>query len=54
MGCMNLVNNASWKHTDLLFATPAMIKHILEKRESFDPFGINPKVIVFDEFDMLM
>lgn len=28
--------------------------HILEKKEKFDPYDINPEVIVIDEYDELL
>ena len=50
----NVLNNASWRLTDILLATPVVMTHILEKKEKFDPYDINPAVIVVDEFDELL
>lgn len=50
----NVVNNASWKLTDMLLATPVVLSHILQSKEKYDPYDINPAVIVIDEFDELL
>ena len=49
-----MVNNASWKLTDILLTTPVVMSHILDSRDKFDPYDINPAVIVIDEFDELL
>lgn len=50
----NVINNASWKLTDILLATPVVMSHILESKDKYDPYDINPAVIVVDEFDELL
>jgi hypothetical protein len=50
----NVVNNASWKLTDILLATPVVMSHIIDSKDKFDPYDINPAVIVVDEFDELL
>lgn len=50
----NVVNNASWKLTDILLTTPVVLSHILESKDKYDPYDINPAVIVVDEFDELV
>jgi len=50
----NVVNNASWKLTDILLTTPVVMSHILDSRDKYDPYDINPAVIVIDEFDELL
>jgi superfamily II DNA/RNA helicase len=50
----NVINNASWKITDILLATPIVMCHILENKEKFDPYDINPEVIIIDEYDELL
>ncbi|CDW90034.1 atp-dependent rna helicase [Stylonychia lemnae] len=50
----NAVNNASWKITDILLATPVVMSHIIENKDKYDPYDINPAVIVIDEFDELL
>ncbi len=50
----NVVNNASWKLTDVLITTPIIMSHIIDQRDKFDPYDINPAVIVIDEFDELI
>lgn len=49
-----MINNASWKLTDVLLATPVVMSHILDSKDKFDPYDINPAVIVVDEFDELL
>ncbi|TNV86152.1 hypothetical protein FGO68_gene15481 [Halteria grandinella] len=50
----NVINNASWKLTDMLLVTPVVMSHILQSKEKYDPYDINPAVIVVDEFDELL
>lgn len=54
MSMNNVINNASWKITDILISTPIVMCHILETKDKFDPYDINPAVIVIDEFDELL
>lgn len=49
-----MINNASWKISDVLLATPIVMSHILDYKDKYDPYDINPAVIVIDEFDELM
>jgi superfamily II DNA/RNA helicase len=48
------VNNASWKLTDILITTPLVLSHIIDKKDKFDPYDMNPEIIVIDEFDELL
>lgn len=50
----NVINNASWKLTDIMVSTPLMMSHILSTKDKFDPYDINPHTIVIDEFDELL
>lgn len=50
----NVINNASWQLSDIIFSTPAIMSHILESKKKYSPFDINPKTIVIDEFDELL
>jgi hypothetical protein len=50
----NVVNNASWSLTDMLLVTPVVMSHIIDKKDKYDPYDINPAVIVIDEFDELL
>lgn len=54
IGMKNVVNNASWSITDILISTPYIMQHILEKKEQYDPYDINPATIIIDEFDELL
>ena len=54
MSLTNVVNNASWRITDILIATPVVLSHIIDKKDKYDPYEINPKVIVIDEMDLLL
>lgn len=46
-----MVNNASWKITDMLLVTPVVMAHIIDKQDKCDPYDINPAIVVIDEFD---
>jgi hypothetical protein len=48
------VNNASWRLTDVLIATPVVLSHIVEKKDKIDPYDLNPKIIIIDEIDELL
>lgn len=50
----NVINNASWQLSDVLFSTPVVMSHILESKQKYSPFDINPRTIVIDEFDELL
>jgi superfamily II DNA/RNA helicase len=50
----NVINNANWKLTDILIASPVVMNHILDHKDKFDPYDINPSVIVIDEFDEIL
>jgi len=50
----NVINNASWDLTDVLFCTPVVLSHILETKQKYSPFDINPKTIIIDEFDEMI
>jgi hypothetical protein len=54
MSLANVINNASWSQSDILFSTPVWLRHIIEKKASSTPFDINPKQIIIDEFDELV
>lgn len=45
----NVANNASWDLCDVLMSTPVTLAHILQKRDEYAPYNINPKTIVIDE-----
>jgi hypothetical protein len=49
----NVINNASWSLSDVLFSTPVVMSHILESKSQYNPLDINPKTIIIDEFDEL-
>lgn len=49
-----MINNSSWDLTDVLFATPVVMGHIIDTKQKFKFFDINPKTIIIDEFDELM
>lgn len=50
----NVINGTSWEKTDILYLTPIVLSHILENKNKFNPFDINPKTIIIDEFDELL
>jgi superfamily II DNA/RNA helicase len=55
MSLVNVINNASWSISDILFSTPVILSHILEqKQKQGSPLDINPKTIIIDEFDELL
>lgn len=51
---LNVVNNASWHQTDILLSTPTVLNYILQKTQKYNPYYVNPSVLVFDEIDLLL
>jgi hypothetical protein len=47
----NVINNSNWTTSDVIMATPVSLAHVLQRRDKFSPFDMNPKVIVLDECD---
>jgi hypothetical protein len=54
MSLANVINNASWSQSDIMFSAPVVMCHIIDKKASYTPFDINPKQIIIDEFDELV
>ena len=50
----NVINGTTWEKTDILYLTPIVLSHILENKNKYHPFDINPKTIIIDEFDELL
>jgi len=50
----NLILNSEWDNLDIMFATTKMTKFILLRKELFDPFDINPEIIIIDDFDYIL
>ena len=50
----NVINNSSWKTSDVLITSPLTLNHTLKRRQKFNPYGINPKFVIFDELDALL
>lgn len=50
----NVINNASWKLTDILLVKASLMSAIINSKASSSPFDINPKIIIIDEFDELI
>ena len=50
----NVINNASWKLSDVIFSTPVVMSHILDSKGKSNPRDINPKLVIIDEFDELI
>lgn len=47
----NVINNANWSMSDIIMATPVTLAHVLQRREKFAPFDMNPRIVVLDECD---
>ena len=50
----NVINNASWNITDVLFSTPVVMSHIIDSKQKYNPWDLNPRTIIIDEFDELL
>ena len=47
----NVINNSSWSLSDIIIATPVTLAHVLQRRDKFAPFDMNPRVVVLDDCD---
>lgn len=47
----NVINNASWAMSDVIMATPVTLAHVMQRRDKFSPFDMNPRIVVLDECD---
>ena len=48
------MNNTSWSNIDVLLTTPNMLEYTTRQKENYDPFDINPEVIIIDDFDCMI
>lgn len=54
MSMSNVINNASWKQSDVLISAPVTMTHILKTKKTYAPYDINPSIVVIDEADLLL
>jgi hypothetical protein len=47
----NVFNNASWSLSDVLIGTPYTMSLVAKTRQGYQPYDINPRIIVLDEVD---
>lgn len=47
----NVINNASWSLSDVIMATPVTLAHVLQRRDKFAPYDMNPRIVVLDDCD---
>ena len=50
----SIVSTVEWKTLDILITTPSQLESILEAKDKTDAYNVNPKYIVFDEYDLLL
>jgi hypothetical protein len=50
----NIAVNASTDYAHVLFVTPAMLHFLIEEKEFYGPFDINPRLLVFEHIDALL
>jgi len=48
-----LILNSDWENLDVMISTTNLAKYILLRKEQYDPFDINPEIIILDDFDYL-
>ena len=44
----NVINNASWRHTDVLVTSPFILKYLLDKSK-FNQHDLLPETVVFED-----
>jgi len=50
----NVVNTVSWQELDILVTTPGQLEDIMAVKDKKDPYNLNPKFVVVDEYDILL
>jgi len=50
----NVVNTVSWGEIDILVTTPGQLEDIMAVKDKKDPYNLNPKIVVVDEYDILL
>lgn len=50
----NVTNNAHWDLCDVIISTPMVASYVLKRKKDLAPYSINPKVVAFDEIDLLV
>lgn len=50
----NVAKNVNWSLVDIFLSTPLLLEQILKFKDKYNPFEIDPKIIVFDESDLLL
>jgi hypothetical protein len=51
---LNLINSTDWKKIDILFTSPNMMDLVLNNKDSYDYFDINPEIVLIDDFDFIL
>jgi hypothetical protein len=49
-----MINTTEWKYLDVLFITPHLLEYVLSQKEIYDPHDINPEIVYFDDFDLML
>ena len=49
-----MANGIAWKETDIFLSTPVLLESLLTYKDKYNPFEVDPKIIVFDESDLLL
>lgn len=44
----------NWNDMDILLSTPIILDSLMRIKEKYDPFDINPRIVVVDEADLLL
>jgi len=50
----NVVNTVSWGEVDILVTTPGQLEDIMAVKDKKDPYNLNPRIVVVDEYDILL
>lgn len=54
MSFANIVAGINWNEIDILLSTPTILDSLMKIKEKYDPFNINPSMVVVDEADLLL
>jgi len=50
----NMVNALTWSEWDVVVSTPVKLDNLFSMKDKKDPYDVNPKTVVLDEYDLLL
>jgi hypothetical protein len=54
LAVVNLICATNWNNIDILFISLNMIDFVINQKDSFDYFDVNPEIIYFDDYNYMI